>query len=96
MGPRSAEAYVLRNRGLTYGQIARKMKIHPGSVAALLVRAKRSIDGTIKPVGQPIIFDFERHPTRCKCGLILPCECLPGIYEVASGRRGESTGMSDE
>jgi DNA-binding CsgD family transcriptional regulator len=24
---------------------------------------------------------------RCACGLLLPCVCLPSIYEVASNRR---------
>jgi hypothetical protein len=24
---------------------------------------------------------------RCKCGLLLPCVCLPSVYEVASNRR---------
>lgn len=96
MGPRAAEAYVLRNQGLTYGQIARTMKIHPGTVGALLIRAKRNMNGTIKPIGQPIVFGFEKHPVRCRCGLFLPCECLKTIWEVATSRNGESTGLANE
>jgi hypothetical protein len=98
MGPSCAKFWALYEPGnLTLGQIAKRMGLARGSMSGLLLRAKAHRDGRVKPNnGRPAKqFAFEeRAPVRCGCGLMLPHECLPTIYQIAGSRSGDSSGLT--
>lgn len=96
---RQDEAYALRQEGLTNRQIGERLGITRDHARRLCYEAWRRQQPWYVPTmgrrsrGEPAHkFDWEKNPARCKCGLMLPCVCLPGIYEVAAGRNGSASG----
>ena len=92
--PRLAMAFEMQLAGKSLAEIGAAMGVTKRSAQNAVNRARRLRNMEPSPlVLQGKRFDWEDHPARCgRCSLLLPCECLPSVWEVASSRRGEAGG----
>lgn len=94
--PRSYEAWRLRNEeGLARGPIAARMGTTTETVDGQIKRVNRMLAGGEAPANDWAAvraLDAKlRANGRCKCGLLLPCVCVPSIYAVAALRPNAGT-----
>lgn len=87
MGPRTAMALELSNRGVSRKAVALAMGVHISTVYSLLHLAERHTDGSVKhnerPAMEHVPVKFMESIKRCPaCGLRGAHECLRGATFV--------------